>query len=547
MKIKKLLALVMSLVVVFLAIAPVAANAQTVCECDETPIIYVRGRATLLQNKDLPMDNVGGTNTELPYINSDQLMAYAEEIVPIYAKGYFEDDFEPFRKRITEIFAEVYDDYALDKNGEIDNLSGIPNSINWRNKTITDHHKSGSPVTTPEQAKNQLYQYFFQYDCRLDPCDTADELYAYIQKVKEVTGHSKIKILARCLGTNILAAYFAEYGWEDVEDVLLYNAIMNGTAITNSLFNGELYFEPDAVDYFVTQTLSDTTVFTFIKQVITMANKTYGLDMTMDYFNMTATKVARLVVPDVMRVSYATTPGYWSMVSPDRYEAARDYIFAGVEEEWATLIAKLDNYHYNVANNISKMFVQMKRDGVGVYNISKYGYQLYPIMEDAGYQSDTIVTVQQQAPGTTAAPVGQTLSKEYIDVKVANNKGKYISPDKSIDASTGLFPDTTWYVKNLDHNNFPWLVDELMYTILRYDLNNNGAKMDVFSEEKFPQFLVYEGEENKGDTLTPITAEEPGYSIQQPGFFELLIDMIKTFFKLMGELIQDAIAKIANS
>ena len=141
MKIKKLLALVMSFVVVFLAVAPVAANAQTVCECDETPIIYVRGRAQLLQNKDLPLDNEGGTNTELPYIESDKLLEYAKEIVPIYAKGYFEDDFEPFRKRITEIFAEVYDDYALDKNGEIDNTSGIPAHINWRNTNIYDHHK----------------------------------------------------------------------------------------------------------------------------------------------------------------------------------------------------------------------------------------------------------------------------------------------------------------------------------------------------------------------------------------------------------------------
>lgn len=536
MKIKKLLALVMSLVVVFLAVAPVAANAQTVCECDEIPIIYVRGKAKLVQHKDLPEDTVGGTNTELPYIESDKLLEYAKEIVPIYAKGYFEDDFEPFRKRITEIFAEVYDDYALDKNGEIDNTSGIPAHINWRNTNIYDHHKSSGQATTPEQAKNQIYQYFFQYDCRLDPRDTADELYAYIQKVKEVTGHSKIKILARCLGTNILAAYLAEYGWDDIEDVVLYNAIMNGTAITNSLFNGELFFDADAVDYFATQTLSDTTILTFIKQVITMANQTYGLDMTMDYFNMTATKVARLVVPDVMRVSYATTPGYWSMVSPDRYEAARDYIFAGVEDEWAGLIEKLDGYHYEVGVKISRMFKQMERDGVNIYNVSKYGYQLYPIMEDAGHQSDTIVTLEQQAPKTTVAPIGQTLSKEYIDVRVANRKGRYISPDKTIDASTGMFPNTTWYVKNLEHNNFPWVVDELLYTILRYDLYNNGEKMTVFSEEKFPQFLVYEGEENKGDTLKPITSNNPGYSIQQPSFFDLVKDMFVTFIQLMKEL-----------
>ena len=543
MKIRKLLALLLSFVTVFMAVAPIAANAQTVCNCDEIPLIYVKGRATILQNKNLPMDNVGGTNTELPYLAEGKLEELLKEVVPVYAKGYFEDDFEPFRKLITERFAEVYDDYALDKNGEIDNNSGLPVWYDWRNKNIVDVHKSGSVVSTPKQANSEIYKYFFQYDCRLDPCDTADELYAYIQKVKEVTGHSKIKILARCLGTNILSAYFAEYGWDDVEDVILYNAITNGTAITNSLFNGELYFEPDAVDYFATQTLSDTTIYTFIKQVITMANKTYGLDMTMDYFNMTATKVARLVIPDIMRVSYATTPGYWSMVSADRYESARDYIFDGVEDEWAGLIEKIDNYHYNVAVNLDNMYRKMERDGVNVYNITKYGYQLYPIMEDAGYQSDTIVTVQQQAPGTTAAPVGHTLSREYIDVRTANWLDKYISPDKSIDASTGLFRDTTWYIKNIDHNNFPWVVDELLYTIVRYDMKHDGAKMTVFDDERYPQYLVYEGEENNGDSIRPMTEEDPGYTLKEPGFFDLLRDLIQSFITLMGELFD----KISNS
>ena len=539
MKFKNLLAFIMSLVLIVLTVAPVYANAQTVCECNETPLIYVRGRATLYQDKN----NAGGKNTQLPYIEDEKLMAYIKEIVPIYAKGYFQDDFEPFRKRITEIFAEIYDDYALDKNGEIDNTSGLSSKDYWRNKQITDVHKSSSLATTPQQASNYVYKYFFQYDCRLDPCATADELYAYIQKIKEVTGHDKVKILARCLGTNILAAYFAEYGWDDVEDVILYNSIMNGTAVTNSLFNGELYFDADAVDYFATQTLSDTTIFTFIKQVVTLANKTYGLDMTMAYFNKTVTKVARLVVPEVMRVSYGTTPGYWSMVSPDRYEAARDYIFAGVEKEWAGLIQKLDNYHETVAKNIDDMLLQMKNDGVGVYIIAKYGFQLYPIMKDAGYQSDTIVTVQQQAPGTTAAPVGKTLSWWHLKKAEKNSLDKYISPDKSIDASTNPFRDTTWYIKNLEHNNFPWVVDELIYAILAYGFFNNGETMTVFIDERFPQFLNYEGEENNGDSLSPITSEDPGYSIQQPGFFELIKDMFVSIYNLLGELF----AKIKTS
>ena len=62
--------------------------------------------------------------------------------------------------------------------------------------------------------------------------------------------------------------------------------------------------------------------------------------MTMDYFNKTGTRVAKYVIPDVMRACYGTFPAYWAMVSADRFEEARDYIFAGVEDEYAGLIQK---------------------------------------------------------------------------------------------------------------------------------------------------------------------------------------------------------------
>ncbi len=562
MRIKNLIALVLSLVLVCAASQPISATsqmsdgealaadsalavdeaAQKVCGCEYTPIIYVRGRAAVYADKDkAPTYEDGGDNPSLPYISDEKLEEMLKKVVPIYAECYVNDDFEPFRKEITACFAEVYADYALDKNGNPTNNSGLLTGDYWRNKPLYDNHMPNGEINTPEKANNEVYKYFFQYDGRLDPCEIAHDLRAYIEAVKEITGHSKIKVIARCQGTNILTAYFAEYGWEDIEDVLLYNAIVNGTAITNSLFSGELYFDADAVDFFATQSLSgDMTILDFICDVITMANKTYGLDMLMDYFNMTATKVARMVVPDIMRVSYGTTPGYWSMVSDEYYVAARDYIFDGVEDEWAGLIKKLDYYHGNVGVRTESIYKEMKADGVNVYNISKYGYQLYPIMKDAARQSDQIVTVEQQAPGTTSAQIGYRFGKEYMLEAEKNGTAKYISRDGAIDASTGLFPDTTWYVKNLEHNNFPWLVDELMYEILRSD-----GEMTVFTNEKYPQYLIYEYyAESDTESMRPMTEADPGYTLEEPDFFDLLADMFEHFFELLGELFDLIVEKI---
>lgn len=535
---KKSISVILSFVILISIICPATIHAQTVCDCDETPIIYVRGKAGLNLNKHITSSDE--ENPQLPYVPDGFIEEALKELVPIYTLGYITDDFSKFKERFVYYMTEAYKGYALDKDGNVPNESGLPDSNNWRFKQLKDIHKASTEIDTPNKAKNEVYKYFFQYDCRVDPFESADELYQYILAVKEVTGHQKIKVLARCLGSCILSAYLSKYGWDDIEDVIIYNPVMNGTAITNALFNGEFYFDADAVDFFATQMLDETLPFTLLKEIITMSNKLNGLDMTMAYFNKTATKVARYCIPDVLRVSYGSTPGYWSMVSADVFESARDYIFEGVEDEYAGLIEKINNYHYNVGNNLNTMYKQMEKDGVNVYIIAKYGYQLYPVIPNADKQSDQIVTCEQQAPFTTVAPIGKTLSDEYINSVINDGNGKYISPDKAIDSSTSLFPDTTWYIKNFEHNNFPDVVDELIYKIFRSE-----EKMTVFTDERYPQYLIYEGKENNGDSIVPMTDEYIGETIKEPGFFELLFNIIKNIFKLLQELISSKVVSPA--
>ena len=237
-----------------------------------------------------------------------------------------------------------------------------------------------------------------------------------------------------------------------------------------------------------------------------------------------------------MRVCYGTTPGYWSMVSADRFEEARDYIFAGVEDEYAGLIAKLNHYHETVGSKLTTMYKQMKADGVNVSIIAKYGYQLYPVVYNADRQSDMIVTCEQQAPGTLTAPIGSTLSDDYVAKAKADGTDKYISPDRAVDASTTLFPDTTWYIQNMKHNCYPRVLCPFIYQLLRH----GDRPMMVFSDENYPQYLIYEGEENNGDSVRPMTVEDKGNPLERPGFFDLIkkliVNVLKIIIETLGKL-----------
>ena len=54
MVLKKFLAVFLSLVIFVMVIAPISAIAKDTCDCDEVPIIYVRGRSPIYLDKDDP-------------------------------------------------------------------------------------------------------------------------------------------------------------------------------------------------------------------------------------------------------------------------------------------------------------------------------------------------------------------------------------------------------------------------------------------------------------------------------------------------------------
>ena len=112
----------------------------------------------------------------------------------------------------------------------------------------------------------------------------------------------------------------------------------------------------------------------------------------------------------------------------------------------------------------------------------------------------------------------------------ANGTDKYISPDKQIDDSTCLFPDTTWFIKDLDHNNFPGCVNDLMIAACRSE-----KELTIDDDVRFPQYMRFYYWEDAIKPLTEENEETRDYTtnIFQAiyRFFKAVIDYLKTLFK----------------
>ncbi len=526
---KKLVAVMISICLLISTVAIAGSGVATDKHTgSDIPVIYLTGTGAGIYefNED------GSTTMVFPVeLSTEQITALVEENIDVFANAFFTQEWGEFCDVLYEIVTDLYGKFALDENGDPRNNSGI--TWNWDPNSLGDRRNS--------HGNYDIQSYTFWYDWRLDPYRIADNLHRYIEDVMAATGATEVALVGRCLGANVTAAYMDKYNAEHIRDYIAYCGAHNGADIVSKIFSGQMNLEADGIERFLydRNLLGEGTLYNeLLNSFVTVFNQTYGLDIACWAVNNVYEDIYLDIVPRILIESYASLPGYWSMVSPEDYEKAKEVVFYGADtEKYAKFISIIDNYHYNVATEIDKDFKNYEEMGVEVYNVTKYGYQAVPI-SDAEYNnsiSDDTVSVTNASNGAITAPVGKTFSKKYIENAITNDTFSYISPDRQIDASTALMPERTWFVKNLKHDNFPISLDLLFGEMIR---NNDYT---VKSDPDYPQYMVFEEETGK---VTPLAVENMNTeSWVEVTFFKAL----KTFFRLLGELIRQAINEKVNT
>ena len=327
-------------------------------------------------------------------------------------------------------------------------------------------------------------------------------------------------------------AYVQKYGTEYISDHIMYASALKGVDFCSQAFCGNLYLPADGVERIVydidlglSQTMTD-----FLQAFITVANETYGLDLALWSVNNVLPKVKYDIFPRILRDTYGSFPSYWAMVGEEYYEEAKELVFYGADmEAYADFIELIDSYHYNVqipAEEIVKK--QYEEDGVEYYNITKYGMQAMPVTANDDVISDRYVDVTGASLGATAGTINDDLSDDYIAAAEANGNGKYISPDKKIDASTCLYPDKTWFIKNLNHKEFPDEINLLMAEMI------NNPDFSVDDNAKYPQFTVFDTDLQD---VVPMTVENENTTAKWDVSFW---DALKKLFEAIIQLIKES-------
>ncbi len=517
---KKILSFLLCFVLLISTFIPAFASEKT--DRTDIPVIYIVGTG-----KDIVRETETGEKETLypiqipdNYIN-DQL----EVFLPVFAEAFFTQEWDEFCDVLYEIISPILSKMKLDKNGEASDGSHVDWS--WSRESLTDKKSNGT---------YHVQDYTFFYDWRVDLYETADLLHQYIEDVMYVTGAEEVAILGRCLGSNLMSAYMQKYDGQYVRETIHYASAVNGASFMSKIFTGEeLYLHADGIERFlydfdlgIGKELTE-----ILRSFVTMLNKTYGLDIACWAVNNVYKDIYLDIIPRILIESYASFPSYWSMICPEDYEKAKETIYYGSDlEEYSIFIQKTDRYFNDVQLNFEKTSKKHSERGIEISNIVKYGTQDVPITKESDELSDFLCLVKDASFGATSSLVNETLSSDYIKAMEANGKGEYISPEKQIDASTCLFPETTWFVKALHHFYFPNPMNALISQIINID----GFTVD--SDKDFPRYLLYN---NNTSEVSPLTAENMNTTPEwNTSYFEALKKFFANLISLIVGLVNNA-------
>lgn len=479
--------------------------------------------------KDIPIVEIPGfgeeiytglsTETELDdtsiwSISSDEIMNLVKKHIAGLISGLVFGKFEKLDVIFTDVLTVIFGDASCDENGVPNPDTGI---------------KSRNYVA-PKNEYGYRNSYSFHYDWRLDMHTIASQLHEYIQKVMEVTGSDKVGLACFSMGGSVTMTYLYEYYYlaspeerEHINSVVFISGAMNGVGCCEDPFSGNIILDSTSLMRMLQEMLGSNTSMLWLYNMLDIMYSLRMLEPVVNFSNNYIVGNLGSMVDNAIPATIGTIPGFYALMSYQRYYDAENFIFDSEEDKakYSTLIEKNRYYHDNVQLNSDLIINSLIEDGKNVAVISEYGYSSLPVTSDNGRMSDGTIETYATSFGATCSTVDTTLGDNYVQAVSCSCNGNHISPDNQIDASTCKYPDITWFAKNVKHASsdryFADIVDLITYS---------DSQVTVWTYPDLPQFMI-----NQLDLrLIPMSAANTGKVIP----FDETTVIAKFFRNLFG-------------
>lgn len=379
------------------------------------------------------------------------------------------------------------------------------------------YDSSIDPLAWPEYDYHQYVtddiddrSYTFRYDWRLSPVDHAKDLKDYIERVKEITGHSEIALVCHSQGNTVVASYLELYGSEGIAKIAFLSPAYQGISILGSLYRKEadLSGKANELKIFVETVMGQSTGTDVVSALIGTLNFTGLTDGLLNFLQKYLSSQFDLIFEDCLKPAFGNLAGTWSFVPDEYFDDAVEVMFEDRKD--APVLEKIIYYHDNVQTKLPEIIQETMNSGTDVIICAGYNISTIPVSLTPAVHSDFLIDTEYMSIGATCAPLGTTLGENYTQ---KNNCGhNHVSADLMVDASTGAFPEYTWFFSGMNHNVFPEGYHKFLNTYLFAE-----ERIDVHTFSEYPQFMAVDKEEN----LIPVSA-----SVKKGGFLGFISSIL---------------------
>ncbi|MBQ9531125.1 MAG: alpha/beta fold hydrolase [Eubacterium sp.] len=383
------------------------------------------------------------------------------------------------------------------ENGNVKKGQGI---INYWTAPLSKHRSYYKDATVAESAiARQLCRevgaknvYCFNYDWRQDICKTAKDLNAYIKKIKKKTGSKKVSLVGCSLGGAVLSAYMDAYkSKKDVKRYVFVNPAIMGVDVSRAYALDMKFSKKSIIQYLdcMESAYNNGSSAALFRLIYALGDDRIGY--AADYLNgfVKNKKNVKSLFKKVIKPWIGNIPSLWECIPYNSFnKAVKEMSKMGVLDKTSGVYKKIKKYHA-VQGRAKKNLKAVKKSGAQVAIIASYGTMGIPATSKAYNQTDVLIDTKYASAGATVAKYSKKLSKK-------NRKGKYVSPDKVINAKTCALPDNTWFLKDVQHMRFKYNSDA---TKLVARLATGKVKSNIYAVKrkyKIAQFTK-ENSDNK--------------------------------------------------
>ncbi len=322
--------------------------------------------------------------------------------------------------------------------------------------------------------------YCFNYSAFSFTYDNAENLSKFINEVVlPQTEAEKVVLVPMSMGASVVSAYLHDHGTEGkVARVVSIVGAWYGSDVLADL--AELKYSPDAPDMLYNGIVAD------------LVGQPWGnlINLVLRIMpKQTLRNIIDEILGSIVDNLLAKTPSLMGLVPCDRYPDIRKNVLEK-NSGAAYILPQTDKYQECQSGLKDRLLMLNKDYGVEFYFIAGYGlkfggfssdYEFFQFFQSADTtNSDEIIQISSTVPGSTFAKAGTALSDEYL----AGKDAKYITPDKSVDVSTSIFPDNAWLFYGQKHE----LENNNTALALAFDLATGKITSVEDGEDTYPRF-----------------------------------------------------------